>query len=56
MTPLFGSTEVDGELIAVPLVLAGLVLLLRAEAQPAPAHRVGVAGGRRSGRAPRPRW
>ena len=31
----------DGELIAVPLVLAGLVLLLRAEAQPAPAHRAG---------------
>jgi len=39
VTPLFGSYEVDGELVAVPLVLAGLVLLLRADA-PAPAHRV----------------
>ena len=39
MTPLFGSNEVDGELVAVPLVLAGLVLLLRADAQPVPAHR-----------------
>ena len=41
VTPLFGSTEVDGELIAVPLVLAGLLLLLRADERPAPTHRVG---------------
>jgi hypothetical protein len=29
-TPLFGTTEVNGELLAVPLVLAGLVALVRA--------------------------
>lgn len=29
-TPLFGTTEVDGELLAVPLVLLALVALLRA--------------------------
>ena len=28
--PLFGTTEVDGELLAVPFVLAGLLTLLRA--------------------------
>ena len=39
--PALRLLEVDGELIAVPLVLTGLVLLLRAEAQPAPAHRAG---------------
>src|SRR4051794_31146653 len=29
VSPLFGAMEVDGELLAVPLVLAGLVALLR---------------------------
>ena len=29
-TPLFGTTEVNGELLAVPLVLTGLVALVRA--------------------------
>jgi hypothetical protein len=29
-TPLFGATEVDGEILAVPLVLAGILFLLRA--------------------------
>lgn len=29
-TPLFGTTEVDGELLAVPLVLIGLLALVRA--------------------------
>jgi hypothetical protein len=29
-TPLFGASEVDGEMLAVPLVLAGVVAVLRA--------------------------
>lgn len=34
-TPLFGTTEVDGELLAVPLVLLAVVALVRARSGPA---------------------
>ena len=55
VTPLFGSYEVDGELIAVPLVLAGLVLLLRADAHPPrPTASAWLAAAGQPAR--RPRW
>ncbi|MBZ5737178.1 hypothetical protein [Nocardioides mangrovi] len=40
-TPLFGTTTVDGELLAVPFVLAGAVLLVRSN-RPAAAAGAGV--------------
>ena len=46
-SPLFGAMEVDGELLAVPAVLAGCLLLLRAWRTPGLAQRTvlhGLAG------------
>jgi hypothetical protein len=41
VSPLFGSFEVNGELIAVPLVLAGVLALLHADELTRPAQRAG---------------
>lgn len=41
-TPLLGAMEVDGELLAVPAVLAGCLVLLRAQRSVQPAHRAAL--------------
>lgn len=39
-SPMFGASEVDGELLAVPFVLAGIIAVLRATTSRAPFPRV----------------
>jgi 4-amino-4-deoxy-L-arabinose transferase-like glycosyltransferase len=53
-TPLFGTTQVDGELLTVPLILAGVVALLRAFDAQSPLSSTGwalVAGAAATGAA-----
>ncbi|WGL52495.1 glycosyltransferase family 39 protein [Nocardioides sp. BP30] len=46
VTPLFGTTNVDGELLALPFILAGLLALLRAVSPiDRPSLRAGVGAG-----------
>ncbi|MGY2702615.1 hypothetical protein [Nocardioides sp. HB32] len=47
-TPFFGTTEVDGELLAVPFVLAGLVALVRGWWWPAGVLAVAAAAVKQS--------
>lgn len=45
VTPLFGTSEVDGELIAVPLILLGITLVLESAARPTGRYPWLIAAG-----------
>ena len=52
-TPLFGATVVNGEVLGLPFVVAGILALRRGRGEPSPGERVPAQPGRRCGRSDR---